>query len=211
MLEYPDVAFDYVEKQTFVQKAIRYTIDHKLRKSVLVAPWVRAQILNPAPELQELDDSLQTSKYDTTMIRILKWVRANIIYTGDHKQWGILEKWSAAEETFRLGKGDCEDGAILAYVLGRLAGVPENRLYLFTGDVNTSKGKGGHCWLAYKPQTNPLVSCFLDWCYFYDSRSIQTRKQYYVLGNSISDTKYSTMWFCFNASNSFGSVGRRIE
>ena len=57
---------------------------------------------------------------DTKVYKIEKWVRDNIAYHSDNKQFNMNERWTMPMETLQRRKGDCEDYAILAqYVLGR--------------------------------------------------------------------------------------------
>lgn len=97
----------------------------------------------------------------------------------------------------------CEDGAILMYVLARLAGIPSNRLLLFAGSVNG----GGHCWLGYRPVSDPLNFRFLDWCYWPDISLVESRKFYSIIGKQIysfqtgaykKDNNYYNIWWAFN-------------
>jgi len=46
-----------------------------------------------------------------------------ITYATDWNQWHEYERWSGPVETFRTGKGDCEDCALAHYVLLLLSGV----------------------------------------------------------------------------------------
>ena len=93
----------------------------------------------------------------------------------------------------------------------REAGIPANRMLLLCGDVVG----GGHCWLAYKPSQNPVELVFMDWCYWFDNRSIETRPKFRIIENnlileSIFNTvkdyrfkNYIKMWWCFNENNTF--------
>ena len=60
--------------------------------------------------------------------RVNDLVNLAITYTTDLANDGQLDKWSAPLATLRLGKGDCEDYAILKYRLLAQAGVPSSDL-----------------------------------------------------------------------------------
>jgi intein/homing endonuclease len=103
---------------------------------------------------------------------------------------------------------NCEDGAILMYVLCRLKNVPANRLLLMAGDVLVGKGasQGGHAWLAYRPFNYPLSFVFLDWCYNPDLRPVDEMTLYnvkskFILSDSFS--AYKWIWFACNEEYSF--------
>jgi predicted transglutaminase-like cysteine proteinase len=46
--------------------------------------------------------------------------------TSDEAQWGVPDHWSAPFETFRSGRGDCEDYAIVKYAALLQAGIPSD-------------------------------------------------------------------------------------
>ncbi len=60
--------------------------------------------------------------------RVNQLVNLAIAYTTDLSTHGQLDKWSAPLATLKLGKGDCEDYAILKYRLLAQAGVPSRDL-----------------------------------------------------------------------------------
>jgi len=121
---------------------------------------------------------------------------------GDVQTHGTVEYWQTYAETLQTRTGDCEDGAILMYVLCRVSGIPANRLLILTGDVRG----GGHCWLSYKPMNQPWNLTFLDWCYYYTSKRIETRPKFWIsksnqiLGNGI---RYKKLWWAFNENNTY--------
>lgn len=60
--------------------------------------------------------------------RVNELVNVAITYTTDLANDGQLDKWSAPLATLKLGKGDCEDYAILKYRVLAQAGVPSSDL-----------------------------------------------------------------------------------
>lgn len=191
----------------YYNKWLKWIIDKKYRKSVNLRVWMSNQVNSPSQDLQELANSISDgATTDETVLNVLAWTINNIDYVTDSDQWDYSERWSEAQETLENKQGDCEDGAILMYVLCRLKGVPSSRLYVFAGDV---KG-GGHAWLAYRPDEYPLNWAFLDWCYEVTTRGMSSRQLFYVKrkdiqgfyhrqGEVIKDYEfYRDLWFAFN-------------
>jgi len=225
MMEFPQEAYEYYENKSTLRKAYSYVMDRRYRKAVQVAPWLKPQVTNASKEMKALSKSIIKNGRtdDAKMIAILKWVKYNIRYSGDHKRYTVNEVWSTAEEvltkwwarkskdklvlkhegwTKPSGKSyfrsdDCESGACVIYVLARLAGVPSYKLRLMCGSVEG----GGHCWVQYRPQ--PHWSVYIDWCYWSTSKSVATRPKFFTAGKTIKgdDARYKTMWFAFNEDN----------
>jgi predicted transglutaminase-like cysteine proteinase len=59
-----------------------------------------------------------------------KYVNERVAFVDDWKQYGKADLWSAASETLRRGKGDCEDYAIAKMQMLRTAGIAEKDMYL---------------------------------------------------------------------------------
>ena len=59
-----------------------------------------------------------------------RYVNARVEFVDDIRQYGRNDMWSAAADTLRRGRGDCEDYAIAKLQMLRAAGVPERDLYL---------------------------------------------------------------------------------
>ena len=225
LVMFPEKAFYYLEKNNLISGIYKYITDHRFRTSVHLHSWIKEQLVEPDIELKDLVESIikpyVKDDYDILVSAIFKWVNSNLVYNGDHKLWGTAEKWQTARETLTrwyikkngdvklvaenfyerpevsrcFRSGDCEDGAILIYVMCRIAGVPANRLLIFAGNVLG----GGHSWLAYRPSTDPYNLCFADWCYFVDRTGVSTRKRYWVVNKQIiGDSNYYNMWFAFN-------------
>jgi hypothetical protein len=215
-------------RQNWLMDKIYWIVDWRYRTATELVPWLEAQVSNPSPELIEIANQIETGEtFDDTSINCLNATIDILTYVGDQSIWDIGEKWQTAQETatrwyiwdstdnnklFFVGEGltppskyvnafragDCEDGAILMYVLCRLKGIPANRLYLCAGDVIG----GGHCWLSYKPIKYPLNSVFLDWCYSVSSSTISTRNFYTIVNNTVicdtGNSIYIRLWFAFN-------------
>lgn len=198
-----------------------YIIDSKYRKSVGLVSWIKEQVTNPVKEVQEYADKIPIQpedNYDTRMLKILRYVRSNFQYISDTAVWGMSEHWNTGIQSVSLGKGDCEDGAILMYILARLHGIPANHLMLFAGDVDG----GGHCWLGYRPLYYPINFVFMDWCYWYNDTEVQYRRKFDINGTKIIEyyekdgyateipSNYFKIWFAFNEENSHSNMSYQI-
>lgn len=136
--------FDYINT-SYLDYFITYCVDSRFRESIGLRDWIKKQLNEPSKDmLDTAKKATQTlsprATMDDKVMACLKYVINNITYVSDNKTWGTDEKWQTAEETLSLKKGDCEDGAILMYVLARLNGVPTNRLLLFAGSVWDGNG-----------------------------------------------------------------------
>ena len=152
---------------------------------------------------------------DEKALRILHTVHEYLVYVSDQQKWGISDKWQDPSETFTSRTGDCEDGAVLIYLLCRYAGIPASRLYLWCGDVTDpadSSRTAGHCCCFYRPDQYPLNFVALDWCYFYDGEQVEYRPKLQLTGKVVYDPMgdYRTTWFIFNEDHSFTSIDYRV-
>lgn len=209
----PEKVFEYTQS-SYLDVFITYLIDHRYRTAVSLKSWIKEQLDNPTDELitaSGIATKTLSSKatIDDKAIACLKYVIRKITYESDSKIWNTEEKWQTAQETLTKGTGDCEDGAILMYILCRLNGVPENRLLLICGNVEG----GGHCWLAYKPNQYPINWCFLDWCYWPNEMYPDNRPKFYIQNQKIygEDSRYYSIWFGFNASKSYTELKNRWD
>lgn len=216
--------FEIISKGT-IDKYVSRILNWKYNTATKLTPWLENQVLNPgvavilaAKQISDYTD------YDKQVVAVLKSVQQRLLYKGDKQKWNVPEVWSTAEETITASgyytvngekvyygpwEGDCEDGAILAYVLCRLKGVPANRLQIMAGDVLG----GGHAWLAYRPNNYPLNFAFLDWCYWYSSNQIVNRNLFYMNDKLIFEyatpeynihpnSNYKKLWVVFNEEKS---------
>ena len=201
----PEV-FKYVEN-SYPEKFVAYLLHSDYRQAVDLEPWIRSQLLTPCAAAVDLAKNITTGVGDDeTVLNVLQAVIHRINYVPDQNVWKMPEYWQTAEETLQLNTGDCEDGAILAYVLCRLKGIDADKLMLMCGDVVG----GGHCWLAYRPYCYPLNWAFLDWCYWATEKPIVKRTLFYVedkkiygeLPTGMAENNYQQLWFAFNEEHS---------
>lgn len=209
-------------KKNYITSIINYIIDSKYRKSVELKGWLREQVLNPSIEVTNMAKEIESSDdYDIQIMNILRYVRQNITYIGDLNNWNMSEYWQTGKETASSLEGDCEDGAILIYLLSRIKGIPENRLLILAGNVYDASAENkmsGHCWIGYKANGYPVDYIFLDWCYWYNSNKIGLRNLFQIEKNTIyehsytnlntpfSKSNYKTIWFGFNELSAYKTL-----
>jgi len=218
-----DAIFEYIQSKYF-EKFVRYVIDSKYRKAVHLKSWLKAQSEQPKIDVETFSDTIHDFKnVDAQITEILRTIKKKVTYKTDTVLWGFMEKWQTAFETVSSMKGDCEDGAILMYIIARLHGVPANRLLLFAGTVYDPYRKkyGGHCWLGYRSKNYQLNWTFQDWCYYYDNRGCNVRNKFYIKDKKIHEYKlvgngyrkvasnYIEIWFGFNEEGSYTSLANK--
>jgi len=216
ILKDPDLIFNHIEHSYF-GRMIVWIINSKYRKAVSLSNWIDEQVKNPDALVQSMADEITTYEdTDEQVLAVLRYVRYNVTYLGDPNIWKMLEYWQTSFETAKIKLGDCEDGAILAYVLCRLKGVHANRVLVFAGDVSG----GGHSWLGYRPTEYPLNWVFLDWCYWPEMSDIETRKKFWIDGTQIREfdndgnlvnSNYYSIWFGFNEDQAFEQLNYSIN
>jgi transglutaminase-like putative cysteine protease len=195
---------------------INWIINSQYRQSVNVSYWLKAQMELPDATVQELAGKIQSFKdYDSQMQAIFQWVRDMITYQTDLIIWKMTDYWQTAEKTLKLKTGDCEDGAVLMYILARLKGIPANRLWIWGGNVITGEG---HCCLFYKRSNYPWNFVAMDWCYYPSNQDIEEKDMFTLIGKQIIEedinsnlveSKYLSTWFLFNEKLSTISVVRK--
>lgn len=220
MIRFPDKAFNYVNDRFSVMGIIRYALNWKKSRTIQtkVVPWLDIQIGEAVLDLElrklvrKAVRGIPESDYDGRALAILKEVKSIIRYVGDTESWGTPEYWQNYKETLDKRTGDCEDGAILMYIMCRIANIPSNRLFLHAGNVRG----GGHCWLGYRPSFNPTVFVHLDWCYWYSWAAIRSREQFVYYKNNIFNAitnkphkLYHRSWWMFNEEKGYFGINSR--
>lgn len=188
-------AYGLIEKKFEWKYVLNWLIDWKYRQIVNLPKWLAQQVTSE----NDLDILVQLEGWKTTKIpdhekaiQILRWIKGNIRYIGDIQSWQNEEKWQDALITYKKGTGDCEDGAILFFILCRKAGIPSNRVRIVAGDVVG----GGHCWAEFL--IAPFSYC-MDWCYWPDMTDFSNKKPY-IIGQG----NYKKIWFMCNDVKGFG-------
>lgn len=149
-----------------------------LKDSIEVQKWTENNIIH------SWDD-------DKKALECLRLVMNNIAYVSDSKKYGKPERWQTPLETFHLGTGDCEDGALLMMKLMQYAGIPDWRRKICCGWVNTPQGRTGHAYVIYL--ADDFQWFVLDWCYWAMS-SIEAFKK----KPQNKRKEYGDIWWTFN-------------
>ena len=84
-----------------------------------------------------------------------RYVNHRVRFVDDIRQFGTPDRWSAANETLRRGRGDCEDYAIAKLQMLREAGVSDRDLYLVI--VKDLVRRADHAVLAVRAEKRMLV------------------------------------------------------
>lgn len=169
--------------------AVYWCIDSKFRKSVFVRQWLDDWLV------QNQEFLLTTPSFaGSKRIKIrqaVSWMKKNVTWMKDTDKWNMTDKWQTPQETMVDKTGDCEDGALLLYVLLRANGISDDELFIIASPVVG----GGHCYLSWISDED-AVEYVIDWCYGASAFTIP-----YGL-----DEKYffgSKEYFRFNSSGSY--------
>jgi predicted transglutaminase-like cysteine proteinase len=84
-----------------------------------------------------------------------RYVNARVSFVDDIRQYGRDDLWTAAAETLRRGRGDCEDYAIAKLQMLRAAGVADRDLYLVI--VKDLVRRSDHAVLAVRAGERMLI------------------------------------------------------
>jgi predicted transglutaminase-like cysteine proteinase len=222
MVKGGDAIFDYVSA-SFTSVIVNYIINSKYRTAVNLTSWVAEQLNNPCAGLIRCAEEIKENNpnklddYDFIAHTVLQYVRSKATYITDSGQWKLSENWQTIEQSLKTWKGDCEDFALVIYVLCRYLGIPHNRLLIGCGDVRNGAKLEGHAFCMYRPENYPLNFVMLDWCYFVDLAPVGKRsmfsisstndiQQYDVFGGEWVDqdiVNYVKLWFAFNENSAY--------
>jgi len=136
---------------------------------------------------------------DEKALNSLNWVRNNLKYVSDSKQFGLPEYWAFSYETLNRKKDDCEGGAILLTNIMLKNGIPNWKIRVNCGNVQNpyTKKLEGHAYVSYYCEESDKW-VLLDWCYLPNSLDISNRKNYK------DENIYKDIWFSFNEENAYG-------
>lgn len=213
--------FDNV-RNFIVYEWFQQIINSKYRTAVFLTNWLKEQVDNPTDAINRAANEIDSfDDYDDQMYAVFQWVYNNIAYLGDITKWGMTEHWNTADETLTANingyppmSGDCEDGAVLMYVLARLKGIPSNRIYIWGGNVDA----GGHACLFYKRMEYPYNYVYIDWCYYPSLKLIPKRNLLTLVDKTIKEetiddaevySRYRNTWLIFNEDFSSCKLRRK--
>lgn len=115
---------------------------------------------------------LQKSNPDDTALAVQQWVVKFLTYKYDNESSNVPEFWQFPFETLHSEIGDCEDGAILISSLLINAGVPNWRVKVSAGYVQSAPTapQGGHAYCLYLANDGDWR--ILDWCIVDNRRTL---------------------------------------
>jgi predicted transglutaminase-like cysteine proteinase len=106
------------------------TVALRVSHTPLDGKWRSVERSNVGPQAARFADRLK-GKSSFERLEAVNWyVNRRVQFVDDRKQFGKADVWSAAADTLRRGKGDCEDYAIAKMQMLRRAGLAERDLYL---------------------------------------------------------------------------------
>lgn len=101
-----------------------------LGKTTFDASWSRVSREKLRPGLAPAGLLSAPADLDRRLGDVNAWVNHRISYADDRELFGKADFWAGARKTLQLGKGDCEDYAILKMHLLAAAGVPREDMFL---------------------------------------------------------------------------------
>lgn len=107
------------------------------------------------PDLAEAVAGLPSGDDDVIALALLEKTARALTYVADDD-----DAWRCAPATLALGRGDCEDGAILLHGLMLAAGLPADRIVTVFGRVGANRD--GHAWVAWRRRGDGRWAA-LDW------------------------------------------------
>lgn len=179
--------------ESFLRTIVRWCIDSKFRIVKRVDQFLKEQIDNPDTEVLKIAKSLRKKTEDETIINVLKYVIDHIEYISDSANFGKSEYWATAKETLVLGRDDCNGFNSTIYVLARLAGVSDIKLWSVLGDTNS----GYHYWLIYYSTKRDMMFA-IDGTFYPSIIPISKRDPFILNKNS-----YTRIDYLFNENNMF--------
>jgi predicted transglutaminase-like cysteine proteinase len=96
----------------------------------LDSKWRRVEHARLAGSAEQFAASLKDSDVEQRLAAVNHYVNARVHFEEDIDQYGRSDVWSAANDTLRRGRGDCEDYAIAKLQMLRAEGIADRNLYL---------------------------------------------------------------------------------
>jgi predicted transglutaminase-like cysteine proteinase len=106
------------------------TVALRVNHTPLDAKWRSVGRSNVGPQAARYVETIK-HKSEFGRLEAINWyVNRRVQFEDDRRQFGRADVWSAAAETLRRGRGDCEDYAIAKLQMLRRSGIAERDLYL---------------------------------------------------------------------------------
>jgi len=106
------------------------TVALKIGHTPLDARWRAAERRKLTGAPARFASTLRSVQASDQLERVNRFVNHRVHYVDDQRRFGRADVWSAADDTLRTGRGDCEDYAIAKLQLLRAAGFAQHDLYL---------------------------------------------------------------------------------
>lgn len=189
------------DNRSWFKSSVDWMIDYKTRRKVKLTKFLKDQLENPNEKILKIirDNKLNTGKYETRIIKCLRWVTQNIIYGSDVCVWGVSEYWATYDQTIMKRLGDCDDMNSLIYIMARLAGIPS---YLLECAIGSTKS-GGHYWtMFYSPSAGKMGTYYtIDATYYPSYMAIyynEKTEKHFRPPFKYSEDRYRKIWYLFN-------------
>lgn len=132
---------------------------------------------------------------DEVVVKINQITKVN--YALDTNNYGFSEYWQFAPLTFKISQGDCDDYAVLRYVLCRIAGVDADLLRIGIGLTYSGEGHA----------TNYYLCSDGIWLHL-NSTSNFTEEENTLALQTIKDNTLAIkdFWFSFNELNAWSKL-----
>ena len=101
-----------------------------VRRTPLDAKWNRVARARIGGVAASYAEDLRSTDARERIEAVNRYINRRIQFVDDSQQYGREDLWTAAGETLRRGRGDCEDYAIAKLQMLRAAGIAERDLYL---------------------------------------------------------------------------------
>jgi predicted transglutaminase-like cysteine proteinase len=102
----------------------------RVSRTPLDARWHSVEYGRPSGAAAHFSAGLTSDSPVEQLKAVNRYVNRRVEFEDDQRHFGKADVWSSANETFRSGRGDCEDYAIAKYQMLRAAGFSSRDLYL---------------------------------------------------------------------------------
>ncbi len=198
MQKYLDSTFQDITKRGWLLSSYYYMIDSQNRTKSQLNKFIHNQLTEPDEELCRMaDDFLKRyPKPDLRIVAILRYINKKIKYATDRENFGKVEYWATASETWRRKVADCDDTNGLIYILARLSGIHPLQIWNAIGTVSV----GGHYWLIYFSMKMDKWYA-IDGTFNTDIRPLSLRNPF-----RFRTTTYNKIWYVFNDIYSYKQI-----
>ncbi len=195
--KFTGIVFKDISERGFFESIYYYITDSRERTRVKLTDFLSKQLI-PKEYTRNLKRIALGLTYDypnpdLRIIEILKLVYKRVKYVPDRNNFGKIEYWADAAETWNRRKDDCDGINALIFVLARLSGISPLQIWSAIGTTS----EGGHYWLVYfSLKTDKWYS--IDGTFNVNLRPISLRNVF-----RFRNTRYKSIWCLFNDYWSF--------